>query len=196
MRKYAKTFHSNKGCNLAIVFLYQFRRFQNRNLGCNFQTLFARKRGLAHPYFLYENESLRHCLSYYLRRMATFLVLEVRFFQGVHSSSGPGSRSGSGFQTMPKTNSSFRNFKNRVHSLKWWLFSGISNRFIVIYISVTIRSHLMLEKKNYLSKWQSEGTYLLNQTREKKLTHGERLAHENLLIKKDENLYSLSSCFL
>ena len=62
MRKHSETFHANKGCNLAIVFLYQFRHFQNRNLGCNFQTLFARKRGLAHPYFLYENESLRHCL--------------------------------------------------------------------------------------------------------------------------------------
>ena len=62
LRKHAETFHSNKGCNLAIVFLFQFRRFQNRNLGFNFQTLFARKRGLAHPYFLYENESLRHCL--------------------------------------------------------------------------------------------------------------------------------------
>ena len=68
MRKHAETFRANKGCNLAIVFLYQFRRFQNRNLGCNFQTLFARKRGLATPYFFYENKSLRHCLLYYLRR--------------------------------------------------------------------------------------------------------------------------------
>ena len=83
MRKHAETFHTNKGCKLAIVFLNQFRSFQNRNLGCNFQTLFARKRGLAHPYSLYGNKSLRHCLSYYLRRMATFLFLEVRIFQGV-----------------------------------------------------------------------------------------------------------------
>ena len=47
MFKQAETFHANKGCNLAIVFLYHFRRFENRNLGCNFQTLFARKRGFA-----------------------------------------------------------------------------------------------------------------------------------------------------
>ena len=30
--------------------------FQNINLGCTFQMLLARKRGLAHSYFLYENE--------------------------------------------------------------------------------------------------------------------------------------------
>ena len=93
MRKHAETFHANKGCHLAIAFLYQFRRFQNRNLGCNFQTLFSWKRGLANPYFLYENESLRHCLLYYLRRMATFSVLEVQFFQDVRFSF----RSRSGF---------------------------------------------------------------------------------------------------
>ena len=51
MRKNAETFHTNKGCNLAIVLLYQSRRFQNRNLGCNFQTLFSRKRGLENPTF-------------------------------------------------------------------------------------------------------------------------------------------------
>ena len=102
MRKYAKTFHSNKGCNLAIVFLYQFRRFQNRNLGCNFQTLFARKRGLAHPYFLYENESLRHCLSYYLGRMATFLVLEVRFSKGSIFPQVQGPGPGPVFRRCPK----------------------------------------------------------------------------------------------
>ena len=73
------------------------RNFQNRNFGWNFQTLFARKRGLAHPYFSYENESLRHCFSYDLRRMATFVVLEFWFFQGVRFFSGPGSGSGSGF---------------------------------------------------------------------------------------------------
>ena len=64
MSKHAETFDANKGCSLAIAFLYQFRCFQNRNLGCNCQTLFARKRGLANPYFLHENESLRHCLSH------------------------------------------------------------------------------------------------------------------------------------
>ena len=86
-----------RAANWQLSFLYQIRRFQNKNLGCNFQTLLARKRGIAHPFFLYENEPSRYYLSYYLRRMATFLILEVRFFQGARFSSGPGSRSGSGF---------------------------------------------------------------------------------------------------
>ena len=68
-------------------FLYQSRGFQNRNLQCTFQMLFARKQGLAQPYILYENESFRHCLSYDLRKM-TFLVLEVLFFQRVPFSGG------------------------------------------------------------------------------------------------------------
>ena len=55
MRKHAETFHANKGCKLTIFFFIPFRCFQNRNLGCNFQTLFARKGGLAQPLLLYEN---------------------------------------------------------------------------------------------------------------------------------------------
>ena len=46
------------------------RCFQNRNLRYTFQTLFAQKPGLAHPYFLYENESLQHCLSHYIAESA------------------------------------------------------------------------------------------------------------------------------
>ena len=80
MLKYAQKFHSNKGYDMTIAFFITNSLCQYRDLQCNFQTLFARERGLAHPNFLYENESLRHYLSYYLRRMATFLVLEVRFF--------------------------------------------------------------------------------------------------------------------
>ena len=38
---------------------------------------------------LYENESLRRRLSYYLRRMATLLVLEIQFFQGASLLGGP-----------------------------------------------------------------------------------------------------------
>ena len=34
----------------------------------------------------------------------------------------------------------------------------------MVYLSVATGSHLMLEKKNYLSKGKSEGTSLLNQT--------------------------------
>ena len=43
--------------------------------------LFARKRGFAYPYFLYENESLQYFLSHDLGKMATLFVLKVRFFQ-------------------------------------------------------------------------------------------------------------------
>ena len=116
-----------RAANWHLSFLYQIYRFQKRNLGCNFQTLLAPKRGLLHPFFLHENESLWHYIWYYLRRMATFVILEVRFFQGARFSSGPESRSGSGFSRMPKTLNSFRNFKNRVHTLKCWLFPG--NRY-------------------------------------------------------------------
>ena len=41
--------------------------------------LLTRKRGLADPYFLYEIDSLQHCLSYDLRQKAKFLVLDVLF---------------------------------------------------------------------------------------------------------------------
>ena len=85
MRKHAETFRANKGYKFAIVVLYQFLHFQNRNFWYTYQTSFARKRGLAHPYFLYENKSLHHCLSYDLRQMSTLLVLEVRFFKRFHS---------------------------------------------------------------------------------------------------------------
>ena len=41
-----------KAANWQLSFLYQIRCFQNRNLGYNFQTLLARKRGFAHLLFL------------------------------------------------------------------------------------------------------------------------------------------------
>ena len=76
MRKHAETLHANKVCKLAIVVFIP-------TLWYTFQTLFALKQGLAHLYFLYENELLKNCLSYDLGKMATLLVLEVRFFQQV-----------------------------------------------------------------------------------------------------------------
>ena len=105
MCKRAETFNAKKGYKLAIFVLNQLLCFQNRNLWNTFQTLFLRKRGLAHPYFLYENELLQHFLPYDIRDVGTFLGLEVwifkrvRFLRAVRFSSGPGSRSGSGFQT-------------------------------------------------------------------------------------------------
>ena len=123
MCKHAETLHTNKGCNLAIVFipispfsnivintvinaflLVQFdvdwvkRRRRGTSRPRKIQRLFARKLDLANPYFLYENESLQHCFSYYLRRVATFLVFVVRFFQGVRFFLRPRT----GFRLCPK----------------------------------------------------------------------------------------------
>ena len=82
MRKHTETFSANK------VF--------------KCQTLFAQKPSLAHPYFLHENESLQHFFPYDLRKMAAFLVFEVRFFQrvrflGAQFFLGPAFWSGFGF---------------------------------------------------------------------------------------------------
>ena len=179
-----------RAANWQLSFLYQIRRFQNKNLGCNFQTLLARNLGLAHPFFLHENECFLHYLWYYLRRMAMFLILEVRFFQRTCFSSSPGSQSGSGFWRCPK----------------WWAVSETSKTDAriktmtvfrhAVYLSVTTGSHLMLEKQNYLSKGSEKAHVCWIKHGEKKLTHDERLGHENLLIKYDEILYSLCSCFL
>ena len=96
-----------------------------------------------------------------MRKIATFLLLEVRFFQGGCFFL----RSRPGFQTMPKTISSFRNFKNRVHTLKWWVFSSISKRYTCgIPFSNNSIAHLVLEKNNYLSKGKWEHICLLHQT--------------------------------
>ena len=44
--------------------------------------LFAQNRNFGHSYFfLYEHESLQHCFSYAMRKMATFFGFEVRFFE-------------------------------------------------------------------------------------------------------------------
>ena len=48
--------------NWQSLFLYQLRRFRNRNLYFTFQTFFTRKRGLAHSYLLHEHESLQNSL--------------------------------------------------------------------------------------------------------------------------------------
>ena len=63
MRKHAETFHANKGCKMTIVFFIPVSRFskkKKKQLRCNFQTLFARKRGPAHFYILYS------ILSYFI----------------------------------------------------------------------------------------------------------------------------------
>ena len=60
-----------RATNWQSSFLYQLRRFENRNLWYTFQTLFALKRGPTHPHLLYENESLQHYLSYDMRQTVT-----------------------------------------------------------------------------------------------------------------------------
>ena len=60
MSKHAETFYANNVCKLVIVIFIQF---QNKNFWYTFRTLFARKRGLAHFNFLYENESHQYCIS-------------------------------------------------------------------------------------------------------------------------------------
>ena len=72
-----KRFMLIRTTNWQLSFLYQLRRFQNRNLWYTFQTLFEEKLGVAHPYFLYGNESFQHSLSYDLKQMATFSVFET-----------------------------------------------------------------------------------------------------------------------
>ena len=80
-----KHFMLIRATNWQLLFLYQLCCIQNRDLLHTFQTLFVRKQGLAHLYFLYENESLQHYLSYDLRQMARFLVRSV-IFQALRSS--------------------------------------------------------------------------------------------------------------
>ena len=146
-----------------------------------------------HTFFFYENESFLHYFWYYLRTIATFLILEVRFFQEARFSTGPGSRSGSGsgsgFSMMPKTMSSFRNFKNNVNRLKWWLFSGsrytcgitFSNNWIVSYV----------RKKELSFK-----ICLLNQTWRKLTDTWWKVGTWKFAYKIWRYLIWLSSCFL
>ena len=65
MCKYVETFNLNKGCKLAVVVFIPTLLFSK--YGKTFQTLFAHRKGLAHPYFLSENESLQNCRSYDMR---------------------------------------------------------------------------------------------------------------------------------
>ena len=103
-------FNPSKGYKLVIVVFIStsLSGFQNRNLWYNFQVLFVRKRGLVHPYFLYENESLQHCLSCDFRQMLTVFGLAIRLlgdsngsgFQRICFLSGLASESWSTFQMM------------------------------------------------------------------------------------------------
>ena len=54
IRKPGETFHGNKATNWLLLFSYQLRCFQSRNLWYTSQTLFAPKRGLAQPFFIWK----------------------------------------------------------------------------------------------------------------------------------------------
>lgn len=110
MCDHAETFHANNGYKLASAVIILISPLSEQK----FQILFVQKRGLAHAYVLYENESLKHCLSYDLIPMATFLFLEVQFFQRIgflgslyFSGSRSWSRSMSTFQTILFQTTSF-----------------------------------------------------------------------------------------
>ena len=76
MFQHVESFHVNIVRKLPIVVFKPAFLFKP-NFWYIFQTLITKKRGVAHPYFLYENESIHHYLLYSLRKMVTLLVLEV-----------------------------------------------------------------------------------------------------------------------
>ena len=79
MRKQAETFHTNKGYKLEIEVSKPISPFSKYKFVIQYSKLFARKRGLRQPYFLYENESLQHRLSYDMSQMEKFSVRLVIF---------------------------------------------------------------------------------------------------------------------
>ena len=78
MLKHAETFHANKDYKLAIVVFGITSLFSKQKFAVHLSNVICTKTRA--PLFLYENELLQHCLSYKMRQMAKFLVLEVRFF--------------------------------------------------------------------------------------------------------------------
>ena len=86
MRKHAETFHANKDCKLIIVYSISISPFSKEKFRVQLSNVICTKTGPSIPLLpllLYENQSIRHCLSYDLKRMAMVLVLEVQVFQGV-----------------------------------------------------------------------------------------------------------------
>ena len=97
--------------------------------------------------------------------MAEVLVLEVRFFQGFlffSSVQGPGPDPV--FRQCPKRWAVSETSKAGCAHCNDGCFQAFQTGIPVVYLSVTNGSHLMLERKNCLSKGKWEGTCLLNQT--------------------------------
>ena len=162
-----------------LVYDKHFWFFRNRNLVCNFQTLFARKRGLAHPYFL---------IWKWITSTLSFILLErndnVFSFRGSVFPRGPfflksRVRVRVRFWDDAQNDEQFQKLRKQGAHMAFQ--TGIPE----VYFSVKTESHLMLEKKKKVSFKRKVGRYLStesNMTR-KKLTYDERFAHENLLIK-------------
>ena len=89
-----------RAANWQSPFLNQFRCFQNRNLGCNFQILFTRKRGFVHPYFYMKMNHLDIVFHMTRKEWKHFQSWRSGFPKGSAFSQvqGPQSGSGSGFQ--------------------------------------------------------------------------------------------------
>ena len=62
MRKREETFHSNKGCKLAIVFFIPISLFLKQKFRVQFSNVICTKTSSCTPLLFYENKSLRHCL--------------------------------------------------------------------------------------------------------------------------------------
>ena len=81
MRKYTETFHAAQGYRFQLSFLHQLNCFQDRNLWHFFQTLSARKRGMAHPTFVFYC-----CLNVIFHKVLLYalsvkkLLLKLNFF--------------------------------------------------------------------------------------------------------------------
>ena len=90
MRKHAETFHANKGCHLATVFLYQFRRFQNRNLGAILKRFFHENVVLQTPTFYMKMNYFDIVFYITWEEWQRFQSLRSSFSKTSVLSSGPG----------------------------------------------------------------------------------------------------------
>ena len=89
-----------RAANWQSFFLYQFRCSWNRNLGYNFQTLFARKRVLAHPYFFMKINHFDIVFDMTWEEWRLFQSLRSGFSKGFVFSQDQVSGLGPGFRTM------------------------------------------------------------------------------------------------
>lgn len=126
-----------------LSLLYQLRCFQNKNLWYNFQTLFARKCGLARPYFLNENESLQHCFSYGMMQMTMFLVRSFNFWALF---------TGFSHGSLVSTESPLF-LRSRVRVRAWFLDNTLDGCFWDTRICLHIRSWLGLFRVDFCDLW-------------------------------------------